>query len=318
MMSTVSTADVALRKLIDSLGPGSVHREDVERLFERHRVNSTDREAISVALFRDAMTAYADDDQIDDQEHEDLGKLRVALDISSDEVLRAESDILYPRYRELVRFVLADQEVTQDERERLAQFAKHLRLSPLASAQIFGESAGRLLGRVLSDAISDRILSPEEFREYALIAKAIGIVPQHDQATDAILHRCALRWRIQNGDFPIVNVDIALRPDEVCHLRVGAVWQEMRLRGRGEAREKYLFEIDRGSLFVTNQRMIFNGTVRNVVFRYSDLMKQTAYADGVSLEKATGRRAILSFEGDTEIAVAITMAAARRYKGVRA
>jgi hypothetical protein len=63
-----------------------------------------------------------------------------------------------------------------------------------------------------------------------------------------------------------------------------------------------LTEIDRGTIYVTNKRLIFSGTKKNTTMRLSTILSFEPYSDGLLLEKTSGKPVRLVFiGGDTEL-----------------
>ena len=64
-------------------------------------------------------------------------------------------------------------------------------------------------------------------------------------------------------------------------------------------------QVDEGTLYVTNKRIIFDGTKRNTSIRHSAILKIEAFSDGLKIEKASGRPPILVVRGDADVANAL-------------
>jgi hypothetical protein len=58
-----------------------------------------------------------------------------------------------------------------------------------------------------------------------------------------------------------------------------------------------LTRIDAGPLYVTNTRLILRGASRNITVRLSSLLGFEVYANGVELQKASGRPPFVEVEG---------------------
>lgn len=159
----------------------------------------------------------------------------------------------------------------------------------------------------------------------------MGMRLPYDLATERELARFALLWRIENGDIPEVPVAIQLQRGETCHFVAHATWNESRRTtetvdynqgvsfriARGvyyrvgatqpqRVTSKGLTEIDRGTLYLTNRRVLFDGERRNSTIPLSNLISFQVYADGLQLEKSTGRSHYLLFGTEVELA-AVTL-----------
>jgi len=328
-------ADAEIRSLLATTPPREVYRAQIDATFKKHRVGERDRRRMLDELWKEALGILAGDDVITDEEASYLTELRSTLDVPEATAKRFEAEILHPKYEALVRRTIADGYLSNAERRQLTSLAKALRLAPAETEVIYRKSAGDLLQSTLESAVADQRLSPTEFREYSLLAQRLGLDPNLDEATKAKLHRYALLWRIENGEMPTVPVSINLQRGEVCHFRGGAAWHEMRTRTERvtysgtsvsipivkgvryrvgsykpqRVTREELTQIDVGEFYLTNKRIVFDGAQRNTTIRYSSLLGVTPYADGIKLEKSSGRSPYLLFTGDVEVVTVILSAA---------
>ena len=73
-------------------------------------------------------------------------------------------------------------------------------------------------------------------------------------------------------------------------------------------RRDYLAQIDQGTIYFTNNRIIFDGNSANKTIRLSALIGFEPYSDGVKLEKATGKSPTIVLAGNAELAAMILSA----------
>lgn len=282
-------------------------------------------------VWTEAFKTFLADDRISDAEAAYLAVLRRPLNVGEDVVMEAEQRFTIPRYRKALRDALADQELSAEEHAHLEQLAAALRISPALQRDLYSKDAKDLLQAVLTDILADRRLSPEEFTHFAALAKHLGINASFEEATEALMHRYALYWRIEHGDIPAVDVPIALQRGETCHFVCQARWLEHRRQTRttgyyssgvsvrvarglyyrfGSSRPQRvttegLAEIDRGVLYLTNKRVLFDGATRNWTIRWATIIAFHAYSDGIVLEKGTGKSPHLVLDGDAELAAVL-------------
>ena len=72
-----------------------------------------------------------------------------------------------------------------------------------------------------------------------------------------------------------------------------------------------LKQIDTGTLYITNKRLLFNGSVRNVSVTFKKILQFTLYKDGLRIEKDSGRDQYFLGTGDLEVIGAILESALR-------
>jgi hypothetical protein len=66
-----------------------------------------------------------------------------------------------------------------------------------------------------------------------------------------------------------------------------------------------LEQIDVGQLYITSKRIIFTGTRENRSIPLPNLLGFHVYADGLHLEKASGKSPTIKMSGDVELAAVI-------------
>lgn len=276
------------------------------------------------------------DDEIDDAEARYLEQLRAALGISDRELRAIQEEVLHPRFRSEVAAAIADDHLSADDRSRLDRLVARLRLAPETAKWIYEQEGQARIDAALGEAIADGRLSPAEDRALQELARNLGASLTVDDATRRQLDRMRLLWRIDNGELPRLSVPINLQRGEVCHAQAPATWYERRTRTTTVGYSGFstsvrickgvryrvstvkptritreeLVQIDAGTVYVTSKRVIFDGYRKNSSLRLSSLLGFTPFADGVQLEKSSGRPPILALsQVDVEIFHA-TLAAA--------
>lgn len=73
--------------------------------------------------------------------------------------------------------------------------------------------------------------------------------------------------------------------------------------------EEMLAPLDWGTLYITNRRLLFDGSKKSATIQLSKIINFTLYRDGIGIEKETGKDQIVQFDGEVEIAGAILGAA---------
>ena len=324
-------AGSAIEHLLAERGEGEIWPAEISRILEGYGVAGAEARRVLVTLWREALEAFLHDDALSADEIAYLAHLRRALGISEDEAIAAEQKLVHPRYSRAIQHVLADGQLEPRERESLERLGDTLQLSPTIRRELYREPAGSLLSRVIEGNLSDGRLSPEEDRAFHALAEQLGVRPEIDRASRAALERAALLWRLENEPLPALDVPISLQRGEQCHFFSSARWLEYRKQTRtvgyashgvsfriargvyyrvGATRPQRitsedLTEIDGGMLYITNKRVLFDGTRKNSTLRLSSLIGFEPYSDGLVLEKGTGRSPHLILSSDAEIAAVI-------------
>ena len=85
----------------------------------------------------------------------------------------------------------------------------------------------------------------------------------------------------------------------------GVSYRASTLRPQYQTREG-MADISDGTLYVTNKKVIFDGTSRSTAIPYGRLVSLQLYADGIELKKATGKSDYFMMDGmSAEYSVAL-------------
>ena len=328
-------ADSALQHLLSQRDPAHISRSDISALLIEYDVSGPAARGVLVQMWRRVLGAFLRDDAFSDREVAYLDALRDAFALTDDEVRESEQQVVHPRYSVALHDALADTRLSEEERAVLARLAQQLRLPDNVQQELYARTTRSVIEGLLGRSTADRRLSPDELEQLASVARHLGVARDFDGATEAMLDRYALFWRIENGDLPTVIVDtLVLEADEVCHAVVPAQRYEPRQTGDGAevegvgsvriARGVYyrvgsaseermnrasLDRSDAGRFLVTNRRAIFDGQTGSVTLRLRDISSYQVFADGIVLERRTGPGPYLILDGDVELTAVILGAA---------
>ena len=331
-------ATQALQHLLSQRDPTRISPSDISALLLEYDVAGAEARSVLVQMWRQVLKAFLTDDTFSEREIAYLEALREAFALTDEEVQASERDVIHPRYAIALRDVLADARVAEDERASLGRLAEQLRLPESVQRELYQRSTRALIDGLLERSVADRRLSPDELHQLAAVAQHLGVTPDFGQATEAMLDRYALFWRIENGDLPSVAVEhVPLDSGETCHSITPAEQYERRGdAGSAEAegvvsvriaRGVYyrvgsvseaginrapLKRVDGGRLLITSQRVLFDGTQGGRGWQLRDIASYQVYADGIVLEPRSGPAPSFTLEGDVELAAVILGAALTR------
>lgn len=305
----------AIESLLRDRDPGEISSTQVADSLSRERLRGSVAHELLLHTWLRALREFLADDALSTEEIAYLDRLRHALGLNAKEVLEAERRLTHPRYQKAVADVLADAHVSDRERQALTALGERLRLPEEIQLEVYRGIAGPIVQGKLDDVTRDRRVSTSEQKAFASLAENLGFTVSIDAVSQELFDRFALLWRIENGDFPQVAAPIHLQRGETCYYSSTASWHELRTRTKridyagvsksirvvGGLRLRLgsivphritadeLVEIDRGTVYITNKRIIFDGSRKNTAIRLSSLIGLEVYSDAVVLEKATGR-----------------------------
>jgi hypothetical protein len=310
----------------------------VTTVLTKYKLDLADAKQQLTALYGMALRHFARDLELTAQELDDLRHLRNVLGLSDSDVRSAAADT----YRQVLKATTADNHMSQEEKAHLAELEAKLRLPDDTVRAIRQEEIGAVLQRAFDAAIADRRLSPDEERELDALKANLEATVTLDAAGSVALDHFRLLWRLDQDELPELQVPILLKRGEACHLFATALHHEIRTVTRSvryggpqatvriarglhyrvgqvsleRVREGVLKLLDEGTLYLTNKRLLFDGSRKSVSINLSKIIAFEPYSDGLVIQKDSGKDQFFQMTGldslKIEIAAAVLAAALRR------
>jgi hypothetical protein len=326
--------DVALieiENLFASAQPLELSVRHIARITERCRLSPASSAKVHLAIYAKAYRAFVADNRLSDAEESYLDELRRVLSISDDDVIAVERETLIPRFEEMVMTLIDDGIATLDKRAAIDELANDLRVSAVLRQELHSKPLARMLNKAVAERLAGRRMLEEDFDAFVEIARHLGIHPSFDNATPESMQRCAFLWRIESGEFPIIRASVQLHDDELCHFVAAARWLESRSRTfassqyavdanvrvpRGQSYRvgisrphrltvDELAEVDTGTLYLTSQRVIFQGADHSFAQGLESLRSVDVFADGIAFERDANRHPHLVLDDQAEAAAVV-------------
>ena len=257
----------------------------------------------------------------------ELNHLKLLFALSDRDIEEIHNAVATAVYRKSVDVAVADGRLDDEERQCLAKLESDLRLSPSVTEKIYAEAANLHLQTFLDEAVADERLAPDEEQELEAIARSFGVTLDTDKPTDRVLARYRLYWLIENGELPIVDVGVNLQKNEQCDFTSEAEWYEYRtvtkrIRYAGPTArirlargvywrmgdlsvqavtEEHFALKDSGTIFVTDKRLILQGSRRNATSRLSSLINWEPFQNGIKIDKTSGKPQFYLFDNGGDV-----------------
>jgi hypothetical protein len=322
---------IELENLFASVRPVELSVRHISRIAEQYRLSPSSAAKVSLAIYAKAYRIFVDDNRLSDSEAAYLYELRRVLSISDEDITAIERETLIPRFEETVAMLIRDGIVSLHERAAIDQLANDLRVSSIVRQELHAKPLARMLNKALAERVTGRRMAEEDFDVFVEVGRHIGIHPSFDNATPEAMQRCAFLWRIESGEFPIIRASVQLHDDELCHFVAAARWLES--RSRTFAASQYAFdstvrvargapyrvgasrprrltvdelaEVDTGTLYLTSQRVIFQGADHSFSLPLDSLQSVDVFADGIAFEREDNRHPHLVLEDHAEAAAVL-------------
>lgn len=249
------------------------------------------------------------------------------LEYNDNEIQIKIDDLKNAFFKEQIRKRIATGYLSTEKKQELETIKTKLKIKDENAKLLFDNEATIVLQDFLKKCIVDGRLSPDEEKELHDMAKSLNAEISFDPDTQKILDKYRLFWRIDNGELPEVESNIHLQTSEKLYFKTNIDWLEERTTtqrvnyGGVSARVRIMKgvyykigsvapekvttteykKIDNGTLYMTNKRFVFVGNHGNKNISYSKILSFTPYADGVHIDKDSGKSPFFQFSEDCDL-----------------
>jgi len=157
----------------------------------------------------------------------------------------------------------------------------------------------RIIQQKLSEMGADFILTDEEEREFFRIVERIGAELNNQELSQ--LEKLRKYTAAITGKLSPIHSPYQLNKDESLYFMTDASYNEIKqYKGRGKYATPYteMQLLDRGSILLTNRRILFVGAFKTLSIKFEKILEFKPYKDGVQINKGTAKPAIFMFNDD--------------------
>ncbi len=311
-------------------------KERIEATLKKYGVSDGQASrSVLVALCTDALTRVLHQDT----EAIAAGKAQVeqlaaSLGLTEEDLRDAAVIATITRVRTAIKEAISDGVYTDEERLQVHSLGSALGMTKTEVDDLAKKEIEPFLQGALEAALADRRFSPAEEETLKRLASALGTDFTIEPAEREAVRRYRLMWEIENGHLPEIAVPIKLQRKEICHYSCYCSWREHRSRtvrinyqgptaririmkgvywrvgsiAPQRVTETNLVEVARGTLYVTNKRVILDGETGNKAVTWRSVFGQEVFSDAIKLDRSSGRDPYLFIPPD-EIEMASTIIA---------
>ena len=321
-------AIIEINNLLGSRPLYTIEVDEIEVIAARYKVNLHRKfNSRLMGLYQRYLQRCLSDNNLSEDELNALNSLKHLLALSDNEVTELHNKLVSDIYRKSYEAAISGGKLEKSTEDLIDALQQNIRLPEEIARKISDMSRNHFMDMQLKKIVADRRVSPEEWSEFTQIARNLNVTVQFDDATKQQLEKFKHYWLIEKGELPVLEVNINLPKSEQCYFTTEAVWLENRtvtqrinyggpaLRikimkgvyyragsvGVQRITSEQLQEIDNGTLYITNKRIIFTGNKKNSNILLSKVLSVTPYSDGVGIEKDTGKSPILRVSGSADI-----------------
>lgn len=305
----------------------AIERINAEYGIDMHARCGADLEAAYAGAVRQSLR----DRKFAKEEVEGLRHLQALFGITPSRVRAVLRDVGSQSYESSLKESLQDGALSGSERAFLDKVVRAFELPEDVTQRIYAQQAQHLVQGRANAAMADAMLSPQEEADLQAIARGLGATLSYAKADCTLLAKYRLMWQIRHGELPEIDAGISLQRGERVHFMTAATWNEMRrvrvasnwggpsLRFRiakgvywnvGQFRSEpvmqdKLVKVDAGTVYITSRRVIFAGPMRSGSTPIGKILDITPYADGVGLQRDTGKSPLYMFHESIDIFCAV-------------
>ena len=302
----------ALVELTNLLADGATVRTvtaaDVERIGAAYGVD------IQTEFSRDLFHLYEvflrhclEDNELSDQDRIDLDHLCDLFGLLPTEVAAKQQELAAKMLREAANAAFGGHPVTGRTSQAMLRLASALGLDAVMARAIITDEASRAMHQMVQQSISDELLSPESERAISDVAAALGIRIENDNSLSATIKEASRRWAVAHGPLRPIPAPLDLKRGEMCVAMVACTLSEKKqvtVDRRLRIKNDILETVDQGHLYLTTVRLVFVGQLKSVTIKLDAIVNGTAYTDGISVSRSSGKpRFFLFTDGLKEFVV---------------
>lgn len=331
-------ADNALKELNNLLAQKdfeTISIMGIENISQKYKFSVTSKFKKEVTQMLTEYAEYHLNQTLPNKGSQFLPKLADLLGIERKKVeeilLRVGSNI----FREQFKKAVLGRRLTEREKHILDQLQTNLGLPEDIADEISEEVRKKAVQAYINHMIEDGEISPDEEKELDEMSTSLSVDVMMDEKTEATRDKLRLIWGINHGNLPAIQPDILLQKSETCYYIQKVDWFEERavrrnatyggITGRIKIAKGIYYRygkvglssqstqeqtlIDSGKLYITNKRLIFAGSKKNVNIQFSHIINVQPYNNGIEIIKDSGKSPFLKFTDNVELFTAVLLRA---------
>lgn len=296
-------AVIELNNLLASTPIRHISQKDISAIEEKYALNLKLEFSLNLEEFYATYLNYCLADRIlSDEELADLKQLKTALSLDDNVIDNLHARIGSIVYKKSFEEAVSDGRLTTEEQAFLNKLETDLRLPKQLAEKISLETRTAYVQNYVTKIMADQQLSPDEEEELKAITASLNIDANLNDKTRQQLEKYKLYWALKNLALPVIQPDIAIQKSESCHFMTGKVkWFELRKVRHKSYSTDELTLIDQGSLYLTDKRIVFNGSKKTSTIQLTKILKSIPAADGIKLGKDSGKDVTLHLPYQADI-----------------
>jgi len=321
-------AIIEINNLLGTKYLRDIKATDIQEICTRYRINLRGSFLKNVKeLYARYLKKCLENYLLTDEDCMNLAHLGQLLVLQEKETAELYNKLASEIYKRIYDEALSGSKLGKYNEEYIDKLKKDIRLTNEIADKISYDCRQNYLLNQFAIIRKDEKISPDGWNEFCEISKNLNISLESDPASNARIERMKLNWLIEYGELPVKQVNINLPASEQCYYSANIDWLETRkvtkrvnyhgptlrvkivkgvyYRAGSIAPQRITSDelqvIDSGTVYITNKRIIFTGTMKNTNIPLSKILSITPYSDGVGIEKDSGKSPILRVSNDSDM-----------------
>jgi hypothetical protein len=309
---------IELNNLLASHPVKEISKQQIYEIEQRYQITLEQEFKLNLEEFYAVYLNYCfTDKSFDSEDIGNLNHLKSILSLDENTIEKLNHKVGAIIYRKYFEKSVANGRLIKKEEDFLEKIEKNLKLPKALVEMISAEIIGNYVRNYAENLIKNQNLSPDEEKDFENIAISLNLDAQFNEKMRQQLKRLKLYWALENLSLPTIEPDIVIQKSEYCYFKINSVnWYELRSVRQKPAyynsnsrilKDFYLKQnsyksmnhsgdlkyIDKGSIYLTNKRIIFIGSTKNLNVRFEKILRLTPKSDGVEVDKETGKVAVI-------------------------
>jgi hypothetical protein len=281
--------------------------QELEYIAEKYNTTLFRENMMAKTLYEQYLRYALADNLLTDSEIKNLTHLKYVLLLSDAQLVDVHENF----YNEHARGVISDGVVSEEERDFLTKLKKALYISDDIAQKLYDLNATAMMDQIITQKVGDKMLSPNEEEEVMAVAHSLGIDLQKDLLNRVKLEKYRLYWKIQNeNSMPTVEATLPMLQLETAHFKSYSNLYEykqtpMQAGQTGTLKEKVtsglywksenlpieslqgqdMTLLDSGKVYVTNARLIFEGTKQTLLVPLDQITDFVTFKNGIRFNR---------------------------------
>lgn len=310
-------AIIELNNLLATRAIREITFQDVDQIQSKYGIDIRTEYRLNLEEFYSVYLAHClKDHSLDEEELENLRHLKSLFLLPDFIIEQLHNEIGKTIYRQSFEEAVADGRLSNEEQHFLSELEQTLRLPKEISSKIALEAKKGVFQQYVDTASEDHRLSPEEEKEIQAIAASLGLKISSNSASTKKLNQLKHYWSLENLDLLPIETDLKLQKLEICYFECSNVdwwkvsgrnWTVVNLNSNPKevftgkestidsVYRHQLTRVDSGSVYLTNQRIIFEGLEKKTTIKFDKVLRIKTFSDGIEILRETGKNPILRF-----------------------